>query len=190
MNQKSRGGVYLSKEKSSSESENDFGQRVNFKDSFVFDKDQSKRKKLKESISQGKKVIVLVNSMDEQSEHLFKSLIRHFILLRLGVKFGFFENRQTSMEFRFQGEKLTIHPNFRMALVFKNRCDIHKFMASMGEISLGFVRVYAFDDNIDYLLKDTSEMEEYVNRVFLRKQIVGGLLHLWENFESENISVS
>lgn len=90
----------------------------NFKETFVFDNDQANRKKLKESLSKGKNVIVLINNMDEDSEILFNSLIRHFVLLRLGVKFGFFENHQTSMEFRYKGERLTIHPDFRMCLVF------------------------------------------------------------------------
>jgi hypothetical protein len=89
------------------------------------------------------------------------------------------------MEFRFQGEKLTIHPNFRMCLVFKNRCDIHRFMTNMGEVSMGFMRVFAFDDNVDYLLKDTAALEEYIDKAFFKNKLIKDLLELWRNFNAK-----
>lgn len=61
-------------------------------------------------------------------------------------------------------------------------------MTNMGEVSLGFVRVFAFDDNVDYLLKDTSEMEEYINKTFFKKKLVGDLLELWKTFKPKMLS--
>ena len=81
-------------------------------------------------------------------------VLLNFVMLRFGSSYGFFKSHIKEISFIFEGEKYFLSSKFKMMLVFQKKSCLTKFFEEMNLINHNFIRVLAFEEKIDFLLKD------------------------------------